>query len=495
MNKPKKPIQVEGKTLPQSNEIERTVLGTIILESTCLDRLIKDFSVNLFYEPKHRILCNAIIELYKESKPVDLLTIVKKLQENSLVDESGGIAYISSLTQGIASTANVEYHIRILQEEALRRNVILLANKAIQKSFDPTEDIFEVFNDVQHRLDTSLKNVINYEIRSVAQIHSQVISESLQLLKSGKKSGVPTGLRLLDNVTNGWQKTDLIILAGRPGSGKSSFAISVALFPAVEMQIPVAMFSLEMSAEQFVSRMQSYYSEIDVSKIVKKQLTEDDIIQIERKTEKFKKAPIYIDDTPNISLLDLKGKVRKLVKENNVQLVIVDYLQLMRSGIKTQSRELEISEISRGLKALAKECQVPVIALSQLSRAVEATSDKKPMLSHLRESGQLEADADMVGFCFRPDYYGFESYDVGNTTFDGKGLFMLIIAKHRNGELGEIPLRFVHEQTKIVNYSDNNSTFVQSSEPNWSNMDLKPNSEFSDDRKDTWNVDVDETPF
>jgi len=869
MNKSKKPIEIEGKKLPEANEIEQIVLGTIILEGSCMDRLIKDFSSNLFYTPKHKIIANAITDLYKESKPIDLITIVKKLQENSLVSDVGGVAYISQLTNGISSSANIEFHLRILQEEALRRNVILISNKAIQKSFDPTEDIFEVFNDVQHRLDSSLKNVINYEIRSVGQIHSQVISESLQILKSGKKSGVPTGLRLVDNVTNGWQKTDLIIVAGRPGAGKSTLSVSLALFPSVELNIPVAIFSLEMSAEQIVSRMQSYYSEINVSKIVKKQLTEDDIVQIERKTEKFKKAPIYIDDTPNISLLELKGKVRKLVKENNVQLVIVDYLQLMRSGIKTQSRELEISEISRGLKSLAKEANIPIMALSQLSRAVESTSDKKPMLSHLRESGclsgdtliqcqhtkeviriedliyrkdisilatdfkknkimeakkcwysgtkqlykitlsngmsiratqnhkflteygwmplgdliesdhklaipinynnsqteeiddnvialighflangsaierlpirytcnildedlseivmenarlatnnkvapyfkdtikeksksrtvyfkptfhlthgktspvgdifkkyglwnkrakqksipnelmflthrqtaillkamfsgdgtasysesngkrtlsifyssgskdliegtqmllaklgivaffnkitnqknqtwynlyvtgkeskrlfvqhigfynkrkndamlkgwdkiknnlagwqkvsfneertlcfvpiksiekdviekvydievpelhnfmangmivhnSIEQDADMVIFCHRPEYYGIQEYEVGGQVFDSKGLFMLLLSKHRNGELGEIPLRFIHEQTKIVNYSDNNTTFVQPSENNWSNMDLKPNTEFSVDIKKEWNISQDQTPF
>jgi replicative DNA helicase len=305
---------------------------------------------------------------------------------------------------------------------------------------------------------------------------------------------------MLDNVTNGWQKSDLVILAGRPGMGKTSAVVSMAIHPAVFQDIPVAIFSLEMSSEQLVSRMQSSFSEVNVSKIVKKQLTEDEIIQIERKTENLRDAPIYIDDTPNISILELKGKVRKLVKENNVQLVVIDYLQLMRSGLKTQSRELEISEISRGLKSLAKELSIPVIALSQLSRSVEQRGgDKKPLLSDLRESGAIEQDADMVLFCYRPEYYEIENYEVGNQSFETKGLFMLLISKHRNGELGEIPLRFIHEQTKIVNYTENSSTFVQ---PNISNNEiqafsnLKPNEQFSQMENITNNNDEDELlPF
>jgi replicative DNA helicase len=224
-----------------------------------------------------------------------------------------------------------------------------------------------------------------------------------------------------------------------------------------------------MSNEQIVSRMQSYFSAVNVSKIVKKQLTEIEINEIQNTCEDLRSAPIFIDDTPNISLLELKGKCRKLVKENDIQLIVIDYLQLMRSGLNINNREQEIAEISRGLKSLAKELKIPVIALSQLSRGVESRSDKKPMLQDLRESGQIEQDADMVIFCFRPEYYEIDNYEVGSQTFETKGLFMLIIAKHRNGELGEIPLNFIHEQTKITNlnsnsfnnFNKNSSTFVQ----------------------------------
>jgi hypothetical protein len=264
---------------------------------------------------------------------------------------------------------------------------------------------------------------------------------------------------------------DLIILAGRPSMGKTAAAISMCIHPSLEKNEPIAIFSLEMSNEQLVSRMQSYLSGVNVSKIVKKQLSMNEIDEIGKKAIGLKTAPLFIDDTPNISLLDLKGKARKLKKESGIKLIVVDYLQLMRSGVKSTSREQEIAEISRGLKGLAKELNIPVIALSQLSRGVEMRGDKKPMLQDLRESGQIEQDADMVLFCYRPEYYGIDTYEVGNQSFDANGLFMLIIAKHRNGELGEIPLTFIHEQTKLTNHEfgyappvanqEENRTFVQ----------------------------------
>jgi replicative DNA helicase len=477
---------LEGKKIPHSIDIEKTVLGTILLESFVLDKVSKDFSSNLFFNSKNKVISKVILELYKDSIGIDLLTVVQRLKQNEKLKDAGGVKYISSLTNGVASSAHIDYHLRILQEEALRRNVIKISNESIQKAFDPTHDIFDVFNQTQHNLDNSLKNVINYEIKTVGQIHSDVISQSIKILQSGEKSGVPTGLKMLDNVTNGWQNSDLIILAGRPGMGKTSAVVSMGIFPSVNLNKAIAIFSLEMSSEQLVSRMQAYYSSVNVSKIVKKKLTEDEIVQIERSTEKLKNAPIFIDDTPNISLLELKGKVRKLKKESNIELVIIDYLQLMKSGLKTQSREQEIAEISRGLKSLAKELNIPVIALSQLSRSVEIRGgDKKPMLSDLRESGAIEQDADMVLFCYRPEYYGIDFYEVGSDSFDANGLFMLIVAKHRNGELGEIPLRFISHQTKITNYDgDDKSSFqsidLKALQFNQEMNQLKPNTSFED---------------
>ncbi len=327
-----------------------------------------------------------------------------------------------------------------------------------------------MYQKLQIQLDDALKQIVHYEITKVSAIHLESKRQSRKVAEGGYQSGVPSGLVMLDKFTSGWQKPDLIILAGRPGMGKTAIAVSMIMNPAIKNSIPVAFFSLEMSKEQLVARMQSQLSEVNVSRIVKKQLTETEIDVVVRCANQLETAPIYIDDTPSITLLELKSKARKLVKEQKIQLIVIDYLQLMRSGLNISNREQEIAEISRGLKSLAKELSIPIIALSQLSRAVESRGDKKPMLQDLRESGQIEQDADMVLFCYRPEYYSNDSYDLDGINFDSHGLFVLIVSKHRNGDLGEIPLKFIHEQTKVTNHSFNNldnsqnsSTFVQPS--------------------------------
>jgi len=450
-------LDIDYSKIPNAEEVEKSVLATILVNSDLIDKIIKDFTINLFFNNSNKTIAKSILKLYKENKVIDLITIVTELKKNNELTIIGGASYISNLTSNIVRYDNIEYHIKILQQEYLRRSLIKIGKDAINKSFDSAEDIFDSFNEIQKNIDESIKKVVNYEIKKVGEIHNEIMKQSLHVLNSGQKSGVPSGLKMLDNVTNGWQGSDLIILAGRPGMGKTSAVVCMAMNPAIEQNIPIAIFSLEMSAEQLVSRMESTVSGINVSKIVKKQLSNDEILKIDSMASNLKKSPIFIDDTPSISLLELKGKSRKLQREHGVKLIVIDYLQLMKSGQKTQSRELEIAEISRGLKALAKELNIPIIALSQLSRSVEQRgNDKKPMLSDLRESGSIEQDADMVLFCYRPEYYNIDNYEVGNELFDTKGLFMLLIAKHRNGELGEIPLRFIHEQTKIINYYENN---------------------------------------
>jgi replicative DNA helicase len=457
MTNPKKAIprvdlNIDTTQTPKAEDVEKSVLGTILVNGSIIDKIIKDFSSALFYDFRNKAISKAIMQLYKDNKPIDLVTITTELQRTEMLKEAGGAAYISDLTSFVTTYENIDYHIRILQEESLRRNLIRIGSQAVNKSFDPTQDVFDAFNEVQSELDNAIKRVVNYEIKQVGEVHNEIMKQSLHVLNTGQKSGVPSGLRMLDNVTNGFQESDFIIVAGRPGMGKTSIVVTMAMNPAIQNNIPVAIFTLEMSSSQVVSRMQSAISGVNVSKIVKKQLNNEEILQIDTMCKGLKNAPIFIDDTPSISLLELKGKCRKLQKEHGVKLIVIDYLQLMRSGQKTQSRELEISEISRGLKGLAKELNIPVIALSQLSRAVEQRQDRKPQLSDLRESGSLEMDTDMVMFCYRPEYYNFEEYEIENETFDSKGLFMLMIAKHRNGSIGEIPLRFIPEQTKIVNY-------------------------------------------
>lgn len=484
------PMNYGDELPPQHLELEELVLGTVIIEGGIMDKVISQFNSNLFYKEQNKKVAEAIIDIYKEQKPIDLITVVQKLKEKGTLTEVGGAYFISNLTTRVASSNNFEFHLRILQQEALKRGIIQICSSGVRKAFDSQEDVFDVFQQLQIELDSALKEVLHYEVKKVSDIHNEIIKESIEIAKSGQKSGVPTGLRMLDNVTNGWQKSDLIILAGRPSMGKTAAAVSMVMFPALIKNIPVAIFSLEMSNQQLVSRMQSHISAVNVSRIVKKQLSMSDIDVITNTCYDLNTAPIFIDDTPNISLLELKGKARKLVKEKNVQLIIIDYLQLMRSGLNILNREQEIAEISRGLKGLAKELNIPIIALSQLSRGVESRPDKKPMLQDLRESGQIEQDADMVVFCYRPEYYDIDNYEVGSETFNSQGLFMLLIAKHRNGELGEIPLTFIHEQTKLINHSFNsfessesNRTFVQQNDFTESSKIAENNNFFNEGEK------------
>ena len=490
--------KADGYVPPQEPDIEEIVLGGLLLDNSSIDKVMADFTPNLFFVERNFLIAEAIISLYKKNSAIDLVTIVTELKSLGFLERVGGAIYISSLTNRIASASNIEFHIRLLQEAYLKRNIIQVSSEAIRKCYSEEEDGFDILAEQQQNLDSTLKSIITYRIHSVGEINFELIKTNLAILQKGGKAGVTTGLKMLDNVTNGFQESDLIILAGRPSMGKTAAAISMCIYPSMVQKIPIGVFSLEMSKEQLVSRIQSGLSGVDVSKIVKKQLTLDEIDKIEKSSLGLDKTPLFIDDTPNISLLELKGKCRKLVKEDGVKMIVIDYLQLMRSGVKTSSREQEIAEISRGLKIIAKELKIPVIALSQLSRGVEARGgDKKPMLQDLRESGQIEQDADMVMFCYRPEYYDIESYEVGGTQFDTNGLFMFIIAKHRNGELGEIPLRFIHEQTKLTDY--HNSTFVNMPTPQnittFENekLEQKPFSKIELDNEFTGNND--EVPF
>jgi replicative DNA helicase len=453
--KQKLPVEYGESLPPQNVEMEEAVLGAVMSEGKYIDKIMGEFNPNLFFNVNHKEICYAILQLYKLNTPIDLITLSNELKNRGSLDRVGGSFYLATLTSKMSSMANIEYYIRVLQQEALKRKVIELCSMSVTQAFDGKEDVFDVYQNLQKELDNSVKEVVKYSVAKIGDIHEKIVRESIEVAEHGGKSGVTSGLKMLDNVTNGWQKSDLIIIAGRPSMGKTASAISIIMKPAIQDKKAVAIFSLEMSKEQLVARMQSDLSEINVSRIVKKQVTLEEIDVIARKCVPLETANIYIDDTPSISLLELKGKARKLVKENNVELIVVDYLQLMKSGLNIQQREQEIAEISRGLKGLAKELDIPIIALSQLSRVVEGRADKKPLLSDLRESGQIEQDADMVMFCYRPEYYGIENYELDGNVFESYGLFLFIIAKHRNGELGEIPLKFIHAQTKITNHDFN----------------------------------------
>jgi replicative DNA helicase len=455
-----------GKLPPSDLDIEEVVLGTILLDNSVLDKFIGEFNVSLFFNDEYNKIANAIIQLYSRNVGVDLITVKNECKR---LGYEIPIVNIVSLTNRVGSSTRFEFHFRILQENSIKRDLIQVCSDALRRSFENTEDVYKIIVETQSKLEGSFKNIASTNLNRVGVVHKKLLEIAWTVVLEGKRSGVPTGLRLLDNVTNGWQNSDLIILAGRPSMGKTACAISMIMHPALNENIPIAIFSLEMSSEQLVGRMQSYMSGVNVGRIVKKQLTKEEIVDIQGDAFKLEDAKLFIDDTASITLAELKSKARRLHKEEGIRLIVIDYLQLMRSGLQTFSRENEIAEISRGLKALAKELDIPVIALSQLSRGVESRGgDKKPQLSDLRESGQIEQDADMVLFCYRPEYYGIENYEIGERSFDAHGLFMLLINKHRNGELGEIPLQFIHEQAKITNLNfDNNnisSTFVQANE-------------------------------
>jgi replicative DNA helicase len=445
------------------HEIEKIVLGSILINSEIIYEIASEFSIKLFSSPENILIAESIIDLHISNKKIDILLLVENLQKKGNLENCGGIKYISSLTQRIGSTANIFQHIRLLQQYYLSRYINEVCSTAQREILQYKEDIFDVYEKLQQKMEIALKDVLRQEVETVANIHNKIISDAYLLKNTGEMSGVPTGLERLDILTNGWQSSDLIIIAGRPSMGKTAFAVSILINPVIVKKIPIAIFSLEMSKEQLVCRIQSILSEINVSKIIKKQLTDIEIDHIDKSCLDLLKAPLYIDDTANISLMELKTKARKLVRENKVKMIVVDYLQLMRSGLKTNNREQEIAEISKGLKAIAKELNIPVIALSQLSRSVEQRGgDKKPSLSDLRESGQVEQDADMVLFAHRPEYYGFTEYNWGGTDLDCKNLFIAVISKHRNGVIGEIPLAFYGEMTKITNHPDNNFLYQNS---------------------------------
>lgn len=472
-----------GKLQPQAIEFEEAVLGALLIDSEALDTISKDLSDDLFYKEQNQLISNAILNLYRKNERVDILTVCRELKRLGQLEMVGGSFYVSSLTNRIASSANIEYHVKILQQHSLKRSAIRFCTNTIKKAYDDSEDVFEMYAELQMDADNSIKDVMHYEVSSIGKIHQKNITESREIIESGSKSGVECGLELVDDLTGGWQKTDLIILAGRSGMGKTSAAISMAIYPSLEKNEPVAVFSLEMSNSQIGGRIQSSLSGIDVGKIIRKDLDLGDISYIEQSCEKLNSSPIYIDDTPNISLPELKSKARRLYREKGIKLIVIDYLQLMRSGLNIKNRQEEVAEISKGLKVLAKELDIPIIALSQLSRSVEERTDKKPQLSDLRESGQIEQDADIVMFCYRPEYYGAETYELEGEEIDTKGLFVLVIAKNRNGSLCDIPLRFIHNITKITNhpnYRSPNRRRVESVDdtPSYTGANLAQNNDF-----------------
>lgn len=439
-----------GKLPPQAIDLEEAVLGALMLEKDALTAVIDILKPASFYLEKHQEIYNAIVILFNNSEPIDMRTVVNQLRKNGKLEFIGGAYYIAELTSRVSSAANIEFHARIVTEMAIKRALITVASEIHHDAYEDTTDVFHLLDKTESALFEISEANIRKNYENMRSLMAQAIHE-LEERKNHKDglTGVPSGFTALDRITSGWQKSDLVIIAARPGMGKTAFVISALRNAAVEFDQPAAIFSLEMSSVQLVNRLISAEAELESDKIKKGNLADYEWQQLIHKTNKLSGAPIFIDDTPALSILELRAKCRRLKAQHDVQLIVVDYLQLM-SGDSSKgggNREQEIASISRALKGIAKELAVPVIALSQLSRAVETRGgDKRPQLSDLRESGSIEQDADMVMFLYRPEYYGITESEDGQPV---QGVGEVIIAKHRNGSLDTVKLKFIGKYTKF----------------------------------------------
>ena len=453
-----------GKVPPQATDIEQVVLGAMMLEKEALSDTINIITKDSFYDPRHQFIYGAMHDLFASTKPVDLITVTDRLQKNGELEAAGGVAYIAQLTNRVASSAHIEFHARIIAEKFIKRELIKVSSEIIRDSYDDTFDVFDLLNKAESNLFQIAESNMTKQASSMQNIVGDAIAEIEKARNNPDGiSGTPSGFHDLDKITSGWQKSDMIVIAARPGMGKTALVLSMARNTAVDYNMGVAVFSLEMSAVQLVKRLIAGEARIDSEKLRKGNLADHEFQQLHSRITALSAAPIFIDDTPAISIFDFRAKCRRLKAQHDIQLVIIDYLQLMsaKDGKGSGNREQEISNISRSIKEIAKELNIPIIALAQLSRSVEQRGgDKKPILSDLRESGAIEQDADIVSFIYRPDYYGIVKDDDGNSNH---GIGEIIIAKHRNGKTDRVRLRFVPEYARFENltqaYDNNDSTF------------------------------------
>ena len=438
-----------GKIPPQALDLEEAVLGALMLEKDALSNVIDILKPESFYSDAHQEIYRAITELFNHSEPVDMRTVVSQLRKNGKLEFVGGAYYIAELTSKVTSAAHIEYHSRVVSEMAIKRELIRVASEIHTKAYEDTTDVFNLLDHTESELFKISESNIRKNYDNMRSLMGKAILE-LEERKNHQDglTGVPSGFTRLDRVTSGWQKSDLVIIAARPGMGKTAFVVSAMRNAAVDFNKAVAIFSLEMSSVQLVNRMISGEAELESEKLKRGDLRDYEWQQLVHKTTKLSEAPIFIDDTPGLGILELRAKCRRLKAQHDVQLIIIDYLQLMSGDTTGGNREQEIASISRALKGIAKELDVPVLALSQLSRAVETRGgDKRPQLSDLRESGSIEQDADMVMFLYRPEYYGITEDENGMPT---TGTGEVIIAKHRNGSLENVSLKFIGKFTKFA---------------------------------------------
>ena len=445
-----------GKLPPQALDLEESVLGALMLEKDALTNVIDILKPENFYKDANKEIYQSIIDLFNDSEPIDLLTVTSQLKKNGKLEYVGGSFYVTQLTTRVNSASNIEYHARIILEQSIKRQLIEVSGEVQKEAYEDTTDVFDLLDNTEQSLFDISESHIRKNYSQVKGLMKEAINE-LQAKKTRKDgiTGVPSGFIDLDNITSGWQPSDLVIIAGRPSMGKTAFVLSMMRNASIDHEMPIALFSLEMSSLQIVNRLISSEAELDSDKIKKGNLKDYEWQQLLHKTDQLNNAKIFIDDTPALSILELRAKSRRLKSQHDIQCIIVDYLQLMSGeyGKSSGNREQEIASISRSLKAIAKELNVPVLALSQLSRAVETRGgDKRPVLSDLRESGSIEQDADMVLFIYRADRYDITEDEDGNLT---AGVAEVLLRKNRNGPTGKVKLKFIERFAKFADMSSN----------------------------------------
>ncbi|MES2241059.1 MAG: replicative DNA helicase [Bacteroidota bacterium] len=461
-----KPVKVDkstiislekGKLQPQAIELEEAVLGAMMIDKKGVDDVIDILQPDAFYKDSHKHIFEAIVQLFTETQPIDLLTVSAQLRKNGKLDLAGGDYYLIQLTQKISSSAHIEFHSRIILQKFIQRSLIRISSEIIEEAYDETTDVFNLLDSAESKLYEVTQGNIKRSSETAQSLVLQAKKRIEEISKQEGLSGVETGFTNLDKLTSGWQPSDLIIIAARPAMGKTAFVLSMARNIAIDFKHPVALFSLEMASVQLITRLISSETGLSSEKLRTGKLEPHEWTMLSTKVKDLEKAPLFIDDTPSLSIFDLRAKARRLVSQHGIKIIIIDYLQLMTAGGNGKgggNREQEISTISRNLKALAKELNVPVIALSQLSRAVETRgSSKRPLLSDLRESGAIEQDADIVSFLYRPEYYKIDEWD-DDEAAPTTGQAEIMIAKHRNGGIENVRLKFIGHLGKFDNLDD-----------------------------------------
>ena len=442
------------KLPPQSEDAEMAVLGSMLLEENAISQAIELLDENSFYKDLHKKIFSVIVSIYSDNKPVDLVTTTELLKKRKILDEVGGASYIASLTQTVPTAANISHYARIVREKYIMRSLITTGTRIVTEAYAQEANIEELLD----RAERLIFDITSRKSETSSVPIKEIVKDSIEKIDSLYQrkeniTGIATGFHEFDIMTAGLQPSDLIVVAGRPSMGKSALASCIAEHAGIIEKIPTVIFSLEMAKEQLVQRMLCSYAKVDFHKVRTGFLSQSDWPKLTDAAGKLAESPIFIDDTPSISALELRAKARRLKSQYNIGLVVVDYLQLMRSTKGMDNRQQEISEISRSLKALAREISAPVIAISQLSRAVEARADRRPQLSDLRESGAIEQDADVVMLLLREEYYA--------PTSENKGIAELIIAKQRNGPVGSINLAFIKEYTRFENLTRRHTELVE----------------------------------